>query len=150
MVSILNICAYGPAIWGGCDTRRSIRAGSWYPATAGPINCHAAPRASVVSSGGARRVWRTFCRHGTNFNKLYACRGTNCLGARNLSRCRILIACICAYPGATAITNLSWVQEHPDSYREQKVWHLSRACGKQLTHIVRVGFSFFNYSYSIY
>jgi hypothetical protein len=25
----------GPAIWGGCVTRRSIRAGSWYPARGG-------------------------------------------------------------------------------------------------------------------
>ena len=39
------------------------------------------------------------------------CRGTSCQGARNLSRCRNLIACRCACPGATAITNLSWVQE---------------------------------------
>jgi hypothetical protein len=39
------------------------------------------------------------------------CRGTSCLGARNLSRCRNLIAFRCACPGATAITNLSWVQE---------------------------------------
>ena len=27
--------ANGPAIWGGCVTRRSIRAGSWYPASGG-------------------------------------------------------------------------------------------------------------------
>jgi len=25
-----NICANGPAIWGGCVTRRSIRQLSWY------------------------------------------------------------------------------------------------------------------------
>jgi len=25
---LLNICANGPAIWGGCVTRRSIRAGT--------------------------------------------------------------------------------------------------------------------------
>ena len=25
-----NICANGPAIWGGCVTRRRHRAGSWY------------------------------------------------------------------------------------------------------------------------
>jgi len=48
---------------------------------------------------------------------LAQCRGTNYLGARNLSRCRILIASRCACPGATAITNLSWVQE-----LKQKVW----------------------------
>ena len=100
----------------------SIRAGSLYFSQR---NCH-----------GARRVWRTFCRPGTkliehyecrgtkliseanlsNCNKCYKmalaqCRGTSCLGTRILSRCRILIACRCACPGATAIKNLSWVQE---------------------------------------
>jgi hypothetical protein len=37
--------------------------------------------------------------------------GTICHGARNLSRCRIIIECRCACPGASTITNLSWVQE---------------------------------------
>jgi hypothetical protein len=64
----------GPAIWGGCVTRRQHRAGSWYPAPAGPESCH-----------GARRVWRTFCRHGTNFIEHYACRGTRLIGAASLS-----------------------------------------------------------------
>ena len=27
---MLFMCANGPAIWGGCVTRRSIRAESWY------------------------------------------------------------------------------------------------------------------------
>jgi len=70
----------GPAIWGGCVTRRSIRAQSWYPAPAGPESCH-----------GARRVWRGFCRHGTNFIEHYACRGTRLIEAGKLSRYRILI-----------------------------------------------------------
>src|SRR4030043_355870 len=39
-----------------------------------PQSCH-----------GARRVWRTFCRPGTNFVKHYACRGTRLIGAANLS-----------------------------------------------------------------
>ena len=39
-----------------------------------PVSCH-----------GARRVWRTFCRHGTNFIEHYACRGTSLIGAANLS-----------------------------------------------------------------
>jgi hypothetical protein len=39
----------GPAIWGGCVTRHSIRAGSWYSALAGP-----------ESYPGARRVWHVF------------------------------------------------------------------------------------------
>src|SRR4030043_1606736 len=72
--------ANGPAIWGGCVTRRSNRAGSRYPAPAGPENCH-----------GARRVWRTFCRPGTNFIEHYACRGTNMIEAGKLSRYRIFV-----------------------------------------------------------
>jgi hypothetical protein len=66
--------ANGPAIWGGCVTRRCIRAGLWYPASAGPESCH-----------GARRVWRTFCRSGTKFVEHYECRGTRLIGAANLS-----------------------------------------------------------------
>jgi hypothetical protein len=117
--------ANGPAIKGGCVTRRSIRAGSSYPAPAGPQSCH-----------GARRVWRTFCRPGTSFIDHYACRGTilidetelsrrnkcykrvlaqcrdtSCLGTKKLSRCRIIIASRCAYPGTRTITKLSWEQE---------------------------------------
>ena len=65
----------GPAIWGGCVTRREHRAESRYPAPAGPESCH-----------GARRVWRTFCRHGTKFYEHNACRGTNLIEARKLSR----------------------------------------------------------------
>jgi hypothetical protein len=66
--------ANGPAIWGGCVTRRSIRAGSWYPEYLGPQSCH-----------GARRVWRTFCRPGTKLVEHYECRGTSLIGATNLS-----------------------------------------------------------------
>ena len=69
-----------------------------YPTTAPPRicpgrpeNCHAAPRASEVSSGGARRVWFTFCRPGTNFKEHYACRDTSLIGAGILSRYRIFI-----------------------------------------------------------
>jgi hypothetical protein len=66
----------GPAIKGVCVTRRSIRAGSWYPAPAGPQSCH-----------GARRVWRTFCRPGTNLVEHYACRGIKLISETDLSRC---------------------------------------------------------------
>src|SRR4030043_1199460 len=69
-----SITTNGPAIWGGCVTRRKHRAGSRYPAPAGPENCH-----------GARRVWRTFCRPGTNFIEHYACRDTRLIGATSLS-----------------------------------------------------------------
>src|SRR4030042_5952912 len=38
-----------------------------------------------ISFGRKRRVWRTFCRHGTNYIEHYACRGTSFIGAANLS-----------------------------------------------------------------
>ena len=64
----------GPAMRGGCVTRRSIRQQSWYPVSAGPRNCP-----------GARRVWRGFWHPGTNFIEHYACRGTSLIGAGKLS-----------------------------------------------------------------
>jgi len=73
--------ANGPAIWGGCVTRRSIRAESRYPAPAGPEICH-----------GARRVWRTFCRPGTNFSEHYECRVTRLIGATSLFQVTKFIA----------------------------------------------------------
>ena len=106
--------ANGPAIWGGCVTRRSIRSRSRYPPAGGPQSCH-----------GARRVWRGFCHPGTKFISitrvavqvwsepvnchgtgfllwaLAQCRGTNCLGTRKLSRCRIYIECRWACPDAS-------------------------------------------------
>jgi hypothetical protein len=134
----------GPAIWGGCVTRRTHRAVSWYPEYSRPESCH-----------GARRVWHVFLPSWYKFYCILArsrykfdrsCEfipgykvvcghwprvlgGTSYLGARNLSRCRILIACRCACPGARVFTNLSWVQEQ------------SKNRDKQLTHIVRVRFS---------
>ncbi len=42
---------------------------------------------------------------------LEQCQVTNCLEGRNLSRCKILMDCRCACPGARTITDLSWVQE---------------------------------------
>jgi len=62
-------------------TRREHRAESWYPAVAGPENCH-----------GARRVWRTFCRHGTNFIVCWRGRGAILIGAANLSPVTRLVA----------------------------------------------------------
>ena len=122
----------GPAIWGGCVTRRKHRAGSWYFS-----------QKAVTVQGG---YGTCFCSHGTNFIEHYACRacpvraqrvtgvqgwseprfyprlqsfgralaqcrGTNYFEGRNFSRCRILITGRCACPGARTITNLSWEQE---------------------------------------
>jgi hypothetical protein len=66
--------ANGPPVKLVSVTRRSIRAGSWYPEYSGPESCH-----------GARSVWRTFCRPGTKFFEHYACRVTSFIGATNLS-----------------------------------------------------------------
>jgi hypothetical protein len=70
-----------PAIKRGCVTRHSIRARSNYPAPAGPESCH-----------GARRVWRTFCRHGTIFIAFWRDRGTILIGAARLSPVTNLMA----------------------------------------------------------
>jgi len=103
-----------------------------YPTTAPPQICPGRPD----NCHGARRVWRTFCSPGTNFNEHYECRDTKLIGATNLSpdtnllagtgavsrynadRSQktvkvywILIASRCAYPGARTIINLSCVQE---------------------------------------
>jgi len=47
--------------------------------------------------------------HGTGYllGAQAQCRGTICVGTRNLSRCKILIEGRCACPGATTNTNLS-------------------------------------------
>jgi hypothetical protein len=71
------------------------------------LSRHAAPRASVVSSGGARRVWRGFCHPGTNFIEHYACRGTSLIEATNLSPVTKLIA----GTGAVSRYNLSRSQK---------------------------------------
>jgi len=67
--------ANGPAIWGGCVTRRKHRVGSRYFS-----------RRTVTVQGG---YGTCFCRPGTNFIEPYACRGTILIGAGKLSRYRI-------------------------------------------------------------
>jgi hypothetical protein len=67
----------GPAIWGGCVTRRKHRAESWY----------FSHKAVTVQGGYGMR----FCSPGTNFIEHYACRGTSMIEAGILSRYRILI-----------------------------------------------------------
>jgi hypothetical protein len=78
MAVVQLITHNGPAIKGGCVTRR-IPAGRQYP----PIQ--------VQGFGGrGRSVWRTFCSHGTSFIEHYECR-TSLNGAGKLSRFRIFI-----------------------------------------------------------
>ena len=116
------MCPNGPAIWGGCVTRRSIRAGSWYfrhefiPVRGGYGTCFCGPGTNFIacwrdpgtSLNGATRLSPV-----TKFGE-----GTCAASGYNLSRSKkfvkvywILIGCRCGNPGAKTITNLSWVQE---------------------------------------
>jgi hypothetical protein len=107
LVATRFVKANGPAIWGGCVTRRKRRAvpiaiGTWYFS-----------QKVVTVQGGYGAVFAVMVQillsitrvavqlrsepvsyHGTGFllGALAQCRGTICHGARNLSRYRILIA----------------------------------------------------------
>jgi hypothetical protein len=83
----------GPAIKGGCVTRRKHRAGSRYFS-----------QKTVTVQGG---YGTCFCRHGTNFIKHYACRGTKFIGAANLSPVTKLVA----GTGAVSLYKLSRSQK---------------------------------------
>ena len=76
-MSFFKLTANGPAIWGGCVTRRQHRHKSV------PIG-----QKAVTVQGG---YGTCFCRHGTNFIEHYACRGTSLIGAGKLSRYRIFV-----------------------------------------------------------
>jgi hypothetical protein len=69
--------ANGPAIWGGCVTRRQHRHESV------PVGQYA-----VTVQGG---YGTCFCNLGTNFIEHYECRGTSLIGASKLSRYRIFV-----------------------------------------------------------
>jgi len=73
--SLFLMPANGPAIRGGCVTRRQHRSGSWYFS-----------RETVTVQGG---YGTCFCRHGANFIEHYECRGTNLGGGTNLSLIQI-------------------------------------------------------------
>jgi hypothetical protein len=90
---VLGILPNGPAIWGGCVTRRSIRAGSWYFS-----------QKAVTVQGG---YGTCFCRHGTSLIACWRVRGTSLIGATNLSPVTNLVACT----GAVSRYNLSRSQE---------------------------------------
>ena len=78
--NLATVCltANGPAIKGGCVTRRQHRAGSWFFS-----------REIVTVQGG---YGTRFCRPGTSFIEHYACRGTSLIGAANLSPVTKLVA----------------------------------------------------------
>src|SRR4030042_3137470 len=74
---VFSMLPNGPAIWGGCVTRRKHRVESWYFS-----------QKAVTVQGGYGAL---FASHGTNFIEHYACRGTSLIGAASLSRYRIFI-----------------------------------------------------------
>ncbi len=74
-----------------------------YPTQAPPQICPGRPE----SCHGARRVWRTFCRHGTNFIECWRDRGTSLIGAANLSPVTNLVV----GTGAVSRYNLSRSQK---------------------------------------
>ena len=75
---MLAMPANGPAIWGGCVTRRK------HP---GRVLVYFSQKAVTVQGG----YGTCFCRPGTNFIEHYACRGTSLIGAGKLSRYRIFV-----------------------------------------------------------
>ena len=85
---------------GGCVTRRKHRAPRVLGAgTLATKLSRRAPRERSEQRGCkpacrlAGRVWRTFCRHGTNFNEFWSGRDTSMIGAVNLSPVTKLVAC---------------------------------------------------------
>ena len=73
-----EICANGPAIWGGCVTRRKHRAGSWYFS-----------QKTVTVQGGYGALFAVMVQILLSTG---ACRGTSLIGAANLSPVTKLVA----------------------------------------------------------
>jgi len=87
--------ANGPAIKGGCVTRRKHWAASRYFS-----------RETVTVQGG---YGACFCHPGIRFCGHYECRGTNFIGAGNLSRYRIIVG---GTGAAIAVQGLSKTQNY--------------------------------------
>jgi hypothetical protein len=130
----------GPAIWGGCVTRRRHRVGSWYFSQI----------AVTVQEG----YGTCFCHPGTNYIEHYACRGTNLVGAGKLSRCRIFIGgtgVVSRYKlsrsqKSVTVHDFNWgagarVRVHIPLKSCLGSRSKSKNRDKQLNHIVRVSFS---------
>ena len=83
------MAANGPAIWGGCVTRRKHRVGSWYFSHKAVTSLTLTDRRERHGVQGGYGT--CFCNPGTNFIEHYACRGTSLIGAGKLSRYRIII-----------------------------------------------------------
>ena len=101
----------GPAIWGGCVTRRKHRSRLMsfsqkaVTVQGGYGVVFANPGTSFVEAGrvAVQVLSKPVYCHGTEcfLGALAQCRGTSLIGARNLSRYRIYIVGRCACPGAS-------------------------------------------------
>jgi hypothetical protein len=142
----LQMNANGPAIKGGCVTQREHRAGSWYfsqkvvTVQGGYGTCFCRQGTILIACWRSRgtsflRGYKLSRLQGIDKWALAQCRGTSCLGARNLSRCRNLIACRCANPDLTP-------KRFCLGSRSK-----SKNRDKQLTFIVRVMRSLFFFCY---
>jgi hypothetical protein len=105
----------GPAIWGGCVTRRKHWVGSLYfshkiVTVQGGYGALFAVRVQILLSITRVAVqvlseprpdsYRDYPRLQIWWRALAQCRGTSCLEVRKLSRCRTLIASRCGCPDA--------------------------------------------------
>jgi hypothetical protein len=106
LTQLARIMHNGPAIWGGCVTRRKHRAESRFfsrevVTVQGGYGALFAVMVQFLMGSGAVAVQvesepRVYPRLQNWLGALAQCRGTNYLGARKLSRYRILIVCRCA------------------------------------------------------
>jgi hypothetical protein len=130
----------GPAIWGGCVTRRKHRVGSWYFS-----------HEAVTVQGG---YGTCFCRPGTNFLEHYECRGTSVIEAVNLSPVTKLVAgtgAVSRYKVVSEAENcqvavfILWADARVRVHEPLQIYlecrSKSKNRDKQLTHIVRVSTS---------
>ena len=137
-----SICTNGPAIWGGCVTRRSIRAGSWYfsqktVTVQGGYGAVFAIRVQILLR--ITRVAVQVCSEPRIYHRLQIwlsalaqCRGTKLIEARKLSRYTEI------YLRADVRVRVQAPLQSCLGSRSK-----SKNCDKQLTHIVRVMRSYF-------
>jgi hypothetical protein len=118
----------GPAIWGGCVTRRKHRVGSWYFSQL-VVTVQALP-AGRQGGYGTR-----FCRHGTNFIACWRDRGTSFIGATNLSP----VTNLATGTGAVSRYNMSRSQKFITEQKLNCVQMRVSRCNNQYKFVLGVG-----------
>jgi len=122
------LTANGPAIWGGCVTRRKHRVGSWYFSQL-VVTVQALP-AGRQGGYGTR-----FCRHGTNFIACWRDRGTSFIGATNLSP----VTNLATGTGAVSRYNMSRSQKFITEQKLNCVQMRVSRCNNQYKFVLGVG-----------